>query len=87
MHDALVRNELDLASGNVAAEERERASGFAIDLGGLVAQVHGLHDSAELDDLVELFRVHERFVDAAAAGFEDRLLMDGVGIVRDSIVG
>ena len=83
LHDALVRHKFDVSSRDVPAEERERTSHFTTDLCGLVSQVHGLHDSTELYDFVELFGVGKRFVDAFPARFENRLLMDGFRRARN----
>jgi hypothetical protein len=77
LHDSLVRHKFDVSSRDVPTEERERASRFTTDLRGRVSKVHGLHDSAELYDLVELFGIDERFVDALPACFETRLLVNG----------
>jgi hypothetical protein len=67
LHDSLVRQEFDLSSRDVPAEEHERASHFTTDLRGLVSEVHGLHDSTELYDFVELFGVSQRFVNASGS--------------------
>jgi hypothetical protein len=54
LHDSFVRHKFNMSSYDVPAEERERASHFSTDLGGLVSKVHRLHDSTELYHLVEL---------------------------------
>jgi hypothetical protein len=77
LHNSLVWHKLHVSSRDVAAEEGECASRVATYLRGLVRHVHGLHDSAEFYDLVELFGVGERLVDALSAGLEDRFLMNG----------
>src|SRR5208282_1820186 len=86
LHNSLVRHKFDVSSGDVPAEERERASHFATDLRRLVSQVHGLHDSAELYDLVELLGVGKRFVDAVPARFENRLLVNGFRRTRNLLL-
>ena len=87
LHDSLVRYKFDLSSRDVPTEESERAARLETDLGGLVSQVHGLHDSAELYDLVELFGVGERFVHALAARFNNDLLVNGFRRMRNLILG
>src|SRR5947209_2235387 len=77
LHDSLVRHKFDVSPRDVTAEERERASHFTTDLRRLVPQVHGLHDSTELYDLVELFGVGKRFIDALPARSEISLLVNG----------
>jgi len=59
LHDSLVGHEFDVSSGDVPTKECERASHFTTDLRGLVSQVHGLHDSTQMYNLVELFSVGE----------------------------
>src|SRR5260370_1092894 len=86
LHDSLVRHKFDVSSRDVSTEERERASRFTTDLHGLVSQVHGLHDPTELYDLVELFGVDERFVDAFSARFENRFLVNGFRRARDPLL-
>src|ERR1700735_2191357 len=87
LHDSLVRYKFDLSSRDVPTEESERATRLETDLGGLVSPVHGLHDPAELYDLVELFGVGERFVHALAARFDNGLLVNGFRGMRNFILG
>ena len=87
LHDSLVRHQFDVSSRDMPTEERERASHFTTDLRALVSQVHGLHDSTELYDLVELFGVSKRFVDALGARFENRLLVNGFRRTRNLLLG
>src|SRR4029077_9141646 len=87
LHDSLVRYKFDVPSRVVPAKECERASHFPADLRGLVSQVHCLHDATDLYDLVELFGVSKRFVDALPARFENRLLMNGFRSVRNLLLG
>lgn len=77
LHDSLVGHKFDVPSRDVTAEEHERASYFTADLRGLVSQVHGLHDSTELYDLLKLIGVGERFVDALSARLENSLFVNG----------
>src|ERR1700726_2764784 len=86
LHDSLVRHKFDVSPRDVPTEEHERASHFTADLRGLVWQVHGLHDSTELYDLVELFGVGKRFVDALPARRENSLLVNGVRRMRNPIL-
>ena len=85
LHNSLVWHKLHVSSRDVAAEEGECASRVATYLRGLVRHVHGLHDSAEFYDLVELFGVGERLVDAIWTRFEDRLLVNGFRRAGDFI--
>ncbi len=87
LHDTLVRDKLDMPSRDVPAEEGERASHFATDLRRLVSQAHGLHDATELYDLVELFGVGQRFVDALPACFENSLLVYRFRRMRNLVLG
>ena len=87
LHDSLVRHKFDVSSRDVPAEERERASYFTTDLRWLVSQVHGLQDSTELYDLVELFGVGKRFVHALAARFENGLLVNGFRRTLNLLLG
>jgi len=43
---------------------------------GLFSERHGLHHSAQLDDLIELFGVHKASYTRFPAGFEQRLLVN-----------
>src|SRR5579864_9281737 len=87
LHDSLVRHKFDVPSRDVAAEERERASHFTTDLRGLASQVHGLQDSTELYDLVELLGVGERIIDALPARFETSFLVNGFRRARNLLLG
>src|SRR5580693_1121679 len=87
LNDALVGKKFYVTSRNVSAEEGECASHLRANLSGLVGQMHGLHDSTELDHLVELFGVGERVVNALPAGFENRLLMNGFRRTRNLLIG
>src|SRR3981081_1187540 len=87
LDDALARYKFDVSSHDMAAEKQERASHFTTDLRGLASRGHGLHDSTELYDLVELFGVGERFVDARPARFENRLLVNGFCRTRKLLLG
>src|ERR1700677_2094440 len=86
LHDSFVRRKFHLSSHNVPAEELERASRFTADLRGLVGQVHGLHGATQLYDLVELFGVGKCIVDALTARCENRLLVNGVGCMRNPVL-
>jgi hypothetical protein len=49
--------------------------------------VHGLHNSAELYDLVKLFGVGKRFVNALPARFENWLLVNGFRRTGNLVLG
>src|SRR5579863_529738 len=84
LHNALTRDEFDMSPRDISAEESERASNFAADLRGLVAEIlHRLHHSAEFYDFVEVCGLGERLIDARGARFDDRLLMNGFRGVGD----
>lgn len=51
------------------------------------SEVHGLHDSTELYDFVELFRSSQHFVNARPARLENRLLVNGFCRMRNLILG
>ena len=87
LDDSLVRHKFHLPSCDVPAEQLERAARFTADLRGLVGQVHGLHSAAQLYDLVELFGVAKHIVNALAARGENRLLVNGVSCMRNSVIG
>src|SRR6266436_7955707 len=87
LHDSLVRHEFDVPSRDVPTEERERASHFTTDLRWFISQVHGLHDSTELYDLVELFGVGKRFVDTLPARLENGLLVNRLRRARNLLLG
>src|SRR5258708_30655449 len=71
----------------IPAKECEPASHFTADLRGLAPQRHGLHDSADLYDFVELFGVRECFVDALPARFENSVLLNRFRRTRNLLLG
>src|ERR1700687_1196107 len=87
LDDSLVRHQIDVPSHDIAAEKCERASHFTANLRGLASCGHGIHDSAELYDLVELFGVGECFVDVLPARFENSLLVNGFRRTRNLLLG
>src|ERR1700730_9545135 len=63
LHDAVVRNQFDLAAYDVTTKNRECAAGFTTDRGrGGPKGLACLHFGAELYDFVELLGVGERFI-------------------------
>jgi len=89
LYDSLVGHEFDVPSRDVPAEERKRASHFTTDLRGLGESrgEAGLHHFTELYDLVELFGVGERFVDALSVRFESNFLVNGFRRTRNLLLG
>ena len=61
--------------------------GSRIDLGGLGVEVRTFHRAAEQFDLLKLFCVEQRVVEALRTGFENGFLMNGFGVVRETVVG
>jgi hypothetical protein len=70
LYDSFGRHKFHLSSRDISAEQLKFASRFTPDLGGLVGQVHCLHDATQLYDLVELFGIGKSIVDALAARCE-----------------
>lgn len=82
LDDSLVWEQLDVASHDVAAETRKRATHFAADV-----RWSGALHIGEIGELGELAAVRKRFVYALAARFDDDLLMDGFRGVRNLLGG
>src|SRR5579872_5574880 len=77
LDDAFIAHEFKVPPDYEAIEELERAPWFGGDLRWHVSLRHArLDGGAEERDLLELFGVGERIINARAASFEDGLLMD-----------
>ena len=87
LDNSLAGHQLDMAPGNVAAKRGEGAAHLGAHFHRFARRSHaGLHGRVEQHDLVKLFRVRQRLVDAFAARLEAVFLMDGLAADETSSV-